>query len=186
MRIAIAFASALLLATPAARADEIADTIKSALDAYTAGDVAFATDELAFAQQLLQARKADNLTTFLPAAPDGWTRTVNSDMNDAFAMMGGGSGIEAQYEMGEQSFKITLMADNPMVASMGAMLGNATMMAQMGKVVRVGRQKFLDQEGNLSALIGNRVLVQAEGAPTEVMLPLLEQIDFDGLEKFGS
>ena len=38
------------------------------------------------------------------------------------------------------------MADNPMVTSMGAMLGNAQMMAAMGPIVRINRQSFLNQD----------------------------------------
>ena len=130
--------------------------------------------------------KADSLAVFLPEAPEGWTRTINTEMNAGLMMMGGGTGAEASYEGPGGSFTISLTADNPMVASMGAMLGNATLMAQMGKVERVGRQRFLNQNGSLSALIGNRVLVQAQGGEVTDMMPALETIDFAGLEKFGS
>ena len=56
----------------------------------------------------------------------------------------------------------------------------------MGKIVKVGDRKFLNQDGTLSALIGTQVLLQAQGADPEKMLPLLQKIDFAGLEKFGS
>ncbi|MBL4915634.1 hypothetical protein [Szabonella alba] len=179
-------AAAFAFTAPAVQADQITETIQSALDAYAAGDVQYAMDELAYAQQQLQALKADSLAVFLPEAADGWTRTVNTEMNAGLMMMGGGTGAEASYEGPGGSFKISLTADNPMVASMGAMLGNATLMAQMGKIERVGRQRFLNQDGSLSALIGNRVLVQAQGGDVADMLPALEMIDYAGLEKFGS
>ncbi|MBC7157047.1 MAG: hypothetical protein H5U20_05975, partial [Rhodobacteraceae bacterium] len=76
-RLCLAAAAALALSTPA-RADEITDTLQSALDAYQAGDIAFALQDLAYATQLLNALKAEGLATFLPPAPDGWTRTDNS------------------------------------------------------------------------------------------------------------
>ena len=77
------------------------------------------------------------------------------------------------------------MADNPMVASMGAMLSNAQIMASMGKVVRVGRVRFLQQDNSLQALIANRILVQAQDGDPAVMLGLLEKMDLAALEKFG-
>ncbi|MFN3823269.1 MAG: hypothetical protein ACK4RN_04760 [Pseudorhodobacter sp.] len=185
--LAILLSSALILSAPVARADQVADTIQSALEAYQAGDIQYAMEELAYAQQQLQAMKADSLSAFLPDAPDGWTRSVNTDMNAGLMMMGGGTGAEARYEGAGNSFTLTLTADNPMVASMGAMLGNATMMAQMGgKVERIGRQRFLNQNDSLSGLVGNRVLVQAQGGEVADMMKVLEAIDFAGLEKFGN
>lgn len=174
-----------LMATPL-HADDIADTIRSALKAWEDGDRQYAMDELVAAQQLIQAAKAYDLSAFLPAAPDGWTREIKTEMNAGLALMGGGTGAEATYQGPDGSFRITLMADNPMVASMGAMLANAQVMATMGKVVRVGRVRFLQQDTSLQALIGNRVLVQAQDMAPEVMLPVLETMDLAGLEKFGA
>lgn len=175
---------AALLAAPV-QADPIADTIRSALEAWEGGDRQFALDELITAQQMIQSAKADDLSAFLPEAPEGWTREVKTDMNAGLAMMGGGIGAEATYQGPDASFRITIMADNPLVASMGAMLSNAQLMATMGKVVRVGRVRFLQQDNSLQALIANRVLVQAQDADPAVMLPVLETMDLAALEKFG-
>ena len=178
---------ALLTALSApAHADEISDTIQSALDAYNAGDTQYAAEELAFAQQLLKAMKTDDLAAFLPAAPDGWTREIDDQMGASLGMMGGGVGAAADYDSGSESITITIMADNPMVTAMASMMGNPVLMASVGKIVRVGRQKFLDQDGDLSALINNRVLVRAEGADPELMIPLLETIDYKALGNFGN
>jgi hypothetical protein len=62
------------------------------------------------------------------------------------------------------------------------MFANAAMMGV--KQVRVGRERFADQDGQLTALIANRVLVQASGAPADVMVPVLESIDFARLGSF--
>jgi len=184
---AVFLSGAMFLAAPSAHADQVADTIQSALAAYNAGDIQYAMEELAYAQQQLQAMKADSLAAFLPEAVDGWTRTINTDMNAGLMMMGGGTGAEARYDGAGGSFTLSLTADNPMVASMGAMLGNATMLAQMGgKVERVGRQRFLNQNGSLSGLVGNRVLVQTQGSEVSDMMKALEAIDFAALENFGN
>jgi len=181
---AAALASVLLMSGPTL-ADEISATIQSALDAYNAGDIKYATEELAFAQQQLQGLKAEGLQGFLPAAPDGWTRTVNTDMNAGMAMMGGGTGVEATYEGAGQSFTLSLTADSPMVGTFAAMFGNSAMMAAMGTIVRVGREKFVDQDGSLTGVMDGRILIQASGAPVDVMVPMLETMDFKALASFG-
>ena len=174
---------ALLALTSPALADEVSDTLSSALQAYEDGDITYAIEELDYAKQLLQAMKTDVLSTLLPEAPDGWTREVSDEMGQGLAMLGGGVGAEATYTMDDQSFTITFMANNPMVAAFGGMIGNAGLLG--GKMVRVGREKFLDSDGELSALIDNRILVQATGADQDVMVPVLETIDFNALKDFS-
>lgn len=168
-----------------ATADEISDALQAAQDAYAAGDVQYAIEELDFARQKLLALKTDSLSAFLPPAPDGWTREINTEMNAGLAMMGGGVGAEADYvaENGGPSVKITMMADNPMVAGMAAMVANAGAMGL--KTERIGRQRFALQDNQVIGMVGNRVLVQAEGESTETVMALLAQIDFDALAAFG-
>jgi len=176
--------AAFILAAATASADEISDTLQSALDAYNDGDLQYALEELEFAKQQMLALKTDALGAFLPAAPEGWTREVNTEMNAALGMMGGGVGAEADYSGPGDSFKITILADNPMVAAMGAMIGNAAAMG--AKIERVGREKFMVQDGTAQGLIDNRVLVKAEGGDMAQMLDLLGTIDFRELGRFGN
>lgn len=186
-RLLLATAFLLPAAAQPATADEISDTIQSALEAYEAGDVQYAAEELAFAQQLLNEMQTAGLAEFLPPAPDGWTREINQDMTAGLAVMGGGVGAEATYKNADdtESFKITMMADNPMVAASAGMFGNAAVMASAGKMVRVGREKFIIQNRQLSGLINGRILVTAKGGEPEMLVPVLEQIDFRALGKFG-
>jgi hypothetical protein len=173
----------ILITATAAGADEVTDTLESAMNAYKEGDIKYALEELDYAKQLIMAMKTDALSAFLPEAPDGWTREVNSEMNASLAFMGGGTGAEAEYSMGDQRFTITIMADNPMIAAFAGMIGNAGVMG--AKLERVGRMKYMNQDGELSGLVDNRILIQAKGAPVEVMIPLLKQIDVKALEDFG-
>lgn len=182
----MAATAALVLAAPmTASADEISDTITSALEAYEAGDIRYALDELAYATQLLNELRAEGLSTFLPEPMAGWTRELDEDVGTSMGFMGGGSIAQAEYSGPGDSFTITLMADNPMVASMGAMLGNPQIMASMGRVERINRVSFLNQDGDLSGLIANRILVQAEGGETETMIAHLEMMDFGAMQDFG-
>ena len=187
MRSLLAVPLALTLAIGPAQADEVADTLRSALESYEAGDVAYALEELAYAQQLMMAMKADGLAAFLPPAPDGWTMEVNTEMNAALAMMGGGTGAEGRYSNGTDSFTLTLTADSPMVGMFAGMFGNAAVLAAGGaKTIRIGRERFMDQDGQITGLIENRILVQASGAAPDVMLPVIEAIDFRELGRFGN
>lgn len=178
------YALLIVAAANPALADEVSDTLSSALQAYEAGDIEYALEELDYAKQLLKAMSAQALTQFLPEAPEGWERDVSEDdMNGGLAMLGGGVSAEARYTNGTETVTVSLMADNPMVAMFGGMLSNAGLMGL--KMHRVGREKFVYDDGELTGLIDNRILVQAKGADPEVMIPILEQIDFKGLERFG-
>lgn len=176
-----------LIALPLAPvvADEVTDTLQSAIDAYEAGDVTYALEELTYAQQLMQAMKAEGLVAFLPSAPPGWTRKIETEMNQGLAMMGGGTGAEATYSGEGHTVTVSLMVDNPMVSAMAVVIGNPMVMGTQGALIRIGRQKFLHQDGDLIGLVDGRILVQASGAPKDDMLPLLEEIDYRGLAEFG-
>lgn len=167
----------------AALADDVTDTLNSAISAYSEGDLKYALEELDYARQLIQAQNTATLSEFLPDAPEGWSREISTEMNQGLAILGGGAGAEATYSMGEDSFTITIMADNPMVGAMAGMMGNAGLMGM--KLERVGRMKYLNQDGELSGVVDNRILIQARGMPAETLIPLLKKIDVKALAEFG-
>ncbi len=178
--------AALCLAPLPATADDITDALSAAIDAYGEGEIGDALDEIAYATQLLNALQAAGLSDFLPEALPGWTRDVNPDVVSSLGFMGGGAAAEATYSGPTGRFTITMMADNPMVLSMAAVLGNSTLMASMGQIERINRENFLNDNGDLSGLIGGRILIQAEGGDNlDDMVAHLEQIDFRALEDFG-
>ncbi len=53
-------------------------------------------------------------------------------------------------------------------------------------LVKVGDQAVLDAEGSLSALVEARVLFQAQGAASAVILPVVQLIDFAKVGVFDS
>lgn len=174
---------AALLAPTIALGDDVTDTLESAMKAYEDGDIQYALEELEYAKQLLQSMKIADLAKFLPEAPEGWSREVSSEMNAGLAMFGGGAGAEATYSNSGEEFTITIMADNPMVGALTGMMANAGLMGM--KLERVGRMKYLNQDGELSGIVDGRILIQSKGADTSVMIPVLEQIDHRALEDFG-
>ncbi|MFV2038227.1 MAG: hypothetical protein ACC646_11625 [Paracoccaceae bacterium] len=176
-------ALAFVLAPLAVWADEVTDTLNSALSAYEEGDIQYALEELEYARQLLNELKKDALAKFLPEALEGWTRELNAQMNAGMAGFGGGIGTEAKYSNGADSFTITLMTGNPMVGALGGMIANAAAIG--ARIERVGRQKFMNQNNELTALIDGRVLVQARGANPDQILETLALIDYRALGRFG-
>jgi hypothetical protein len=179
----ISAAITLALTGTAGLADEVTETLQSALTAYEEGDLQYALEELDYAKQLMLTMKTDALSGFLPDAPEGWTREINSEINASLGMMGGGVGAEAEYVGDGDSFTITILADNPMVGAMSAMIGNAAAMGM--KVERIGREKFAVQDDTVQGLVDNRILVKAEGGDVPTMLKLLEEIDYRELGRFG-
>ncbi|GAB5448572.1 hypothetical protein [Gymnodinialimonas sp.] len=178
--------SALLLAPLPAAADDITDALSAAIDAYEEGEIGDALGEIAYATQLLNALQAQGFTAYLPEPMPGWTREISDDIGASLGFVGGGTAAEATYTGPSGRFTITMMADNPMVMSMAAMLGNSALMASMGQIERINRENFLNDNGDLSGLIGGRILIQAEGGNNlDDMVAHLEQIDFDALEDFG-
>lgn len=178
------FSLSLIALTHPSLADEVTDTLSSALQAYEDGDIDYAIEELEYARQLLKELASQALTGYLPDAPAGWTREIGEEgMNAGLALLGGGVGAEAVYTRGDDRVTLSIMADNPMVAGFAPMIAGAGLMGM--KMHRVGREKVFENDDQLIALVDNRILIQAEGAAPEVMLAVLEKIDFAALEGFG-
>lgn len=181
--IAIAF----VLSAGVANADAVSDALTAAQAAYANGQLGQAAAELTNATRALQSIQSAKLASTLPQSIDGWTMTMGENGSGAMGLFGGAVGTiaDANYSHSDgRSFTITLTADSPMVASMAGILGSPQMMAMMGQVVKVGSVDMLNQDGSLSAMIANRILVQAQGADTADMAAILATIDFAKLAQF--
>ena len=115
MRRSAAFVAALALTAAPLAADEITDTLQSAINAYEEGDVAYALEELEYAKQQMLALKTDALSGYLPpalvrladATPDATfevvegtydalvARAVKGEIDGAFTMLPPGESVEA-------------------------------------------------------------------------------------------
>jgi hypothetical protein len=163
-------------------ADEIADALRAALEAYEAGDSAGAHEEAEYATQLLAQQKAAGLTGFLPEALQDWTRTVGESQAHASVMFGGGMTAEATYTHPDGlEVAIQLLADSPMAA----MFANPAMMGMLGPVRRINRVSFaIDPDGSIQGMVGG-VLVQVSGSASEAdKIAYLEKMDFRALAAF--
>lgn len=178
-------AAAMIAMMPlTAQADEVTDTLEAAIAAYNDGDIAFALEELGFARDMLMAKQTESFGSLLPEAPDGWTREMDNDMVAGMAMFGGGTGAGARYTSadGQQSYTITMLADSPMVISMGAMVQNAGAMGM--DVERVGQQRVAIGDNQAMALVNNRILVTIDGDGRDLLKAAAATVDFDALSGF--
>lgn len=182
MRGALPFLVVLSLASSPVVADEIADALRAALQAYQEGDLAAAREDAEYAVQLLAQEKAAGLTGFLPEALPGWTREAGEAQAHTGAMFGGGLSADATYTGPEgQQIEIQLLADSPIAA----MFANPAMMGAFGQVRRINRVNFaIDPEGEIKGMVG-KVLVQVSGsADVADKTGYLEKMDFRALADF--
>lgn len=178
--------SCLAFAAPA-HADAVSDALAAATEAYAAGDLNGTAAQITTAGKELAAMQSSLLLALFPAAPEGWTRTDNTDMAQGLGVMGGGAGAEATYTDAQgMTITLTAFADNMMVQSFAGILTNPQMMAMMGKTVDINGVPFLEQDGlSTMTLLENRVLLQANGEATKAQ-ELLAQIDLVAMGKFDA
>ena len=176
-------AALLMSASLSVSADEFGELLASAVEAYEAGDLAAASEDLSFAQQHLTTRQGEAFAQLLPEPLEGWTREVDMQQNAAMGMLGGGLSVEGSYTGESGSFTISMMADNPGMMQMAGMYSNPQMLATMGEVIRIRRQSFvINRSGEISGVVGGRTLIQASGrAPREDILAHLEAMDFNAI-----
>lgn len=171
--------AALLTGFTAAVADEFTEALNAAKEAYAADDIELAAEELAYASQLVQRMKQERFAEALPEPLDGWTREISTEDTAAMGMFGGGVSAEATYFGEPGEFTITMTADSPALMAMVGMFSNPQMLASMGEVVRIGRQTFVKEDGELTGVIGGRIFLQASGsAPIEDIIAHMENMDF--------
>ena len=185
MTFALRLAALALLLPAAAHADAVSDALDAAVAAYAAGDLTATSAQIAAAGKELGTLQSNLILAAFPPAPDGWTRTDNTDMAAGMAMLGGGAGAEATYATADgQSVTISAYADNAMVQSFAGMLSDPAVAAMMGKPVDINGVSFIEQEGQTTmALLENRVLLQANGDAAKAQ-EILRLFDLSALAAF--
>ncbi len=191
MRILTAVTSAALcvaFTSTTSLADDVEDALSLALDAYRAGDIKTAQEEVAFASQVLSQMKAAGLNDFLPDAPEGWVRELSEGTGYATTALGGGSLAEANYrrdEDGTDAF-VRIMVGGQLVGAMAGMFSNTAMLGTLGQVRRINRQQVvIANEGEIQSLVDNRIMITIGGDATlEVKESLFSAINLQDLARF--
>lgn len=176
---------ALALGAAPAAADQIEEALEMALEAYRAGDIAVAKEEIDFAAQLIAQKKAAALADYLPEPLPGWTRRDDEGGGQAAF---GGMTASATYlnEVDRKRVEVQLIANNQMVSAMAAMFSNPAIMGSAGTLKRINRQKvMIDQQGQLQTVVDNRILITISGnAPAEDKEAYFAAIDLEAVADF--
>jgi hypothetical protein len=180
-------------------ADEVTDQIGQGLEAYKAGDLRQAMEDLKYAIAQVQERLNTGYVELLPRPLPGWQADTAEAQSAGMAMMGGGTQFSRTYRSPPtgESVTVRMTADSPMLQAMGMMLSNPMVIgSQPGtKLYRHGRHRGTlkhepeENSWEISLMVGSRLLVQVEGKGMKSQEPVetyLKTIDMAAVEKaFG-
>jgi hypothetical protein len=188
--IAISLAVVFLMSPAAGFADDVTDAINEALKYYKEGQYSSAVQNLNYASQVIQQKKGEGLTAFLPEPLSGWTAQEASSQAAGAAMFGGGITVGREYTKDESTVTIQIITDSPVMQSMVLMLSNpmyAT--SDGGKLERIKGQNAIvkfntaDNSGDIKMVVANRYFITLEGRQTtmEDLLAYARAINFNKL-----
>ncbi|HYF07336.1 MAG TPA: hypothetical protein VD970_06915 [Acetobacteraceae bacterium] len=176
---------ATLIALPLApaRADEVANAMREALRAYEAGRLNAARTALEEAGQLLAQRSAALLGAALPEPLPGWTAEAPRATGTGVGLLGASQASRTYRDARGRTVEITILADNPLIGALGAVLTSPLVAGALGRLVRVGDQRALQTgEGEIQMLVDGRILVTLRGdAPAEAKLAYAQALDLGRL-----
>jgi len=173
-------------------ADDISDTLSEAIKSYEAGEFTNAVEDINYALQLIQQKKSEGLSSYLPEPLEGWTAKKAEAQSAGSGMFGGGIGSHKTYKKGSSKIKIEILTDSPVLQSMMGLFSNPMFAtSDGGKLQRIGRQKAIvkykeDRErGDITIVVAKRFLVKVEGTKVseEDLKAYAKAIDFKKLAK---
>lgn len=151
-------------------ADDVTESINEALDAYKDGEYSEAVESLNYASQLIQQKKGESLTSFLPDPLKGWTAKDASSQAMGAAMFGGGVTAERRYVKGKSRVDVKIITDSPMMQGVMMMFSNPMFASSDGgKLEKIKRQKAIvkyndtREKGEIKIVVANRFLITVEG-----------------------
>ena len=177
---------AALMATGTAWAADLSGRIDGAKALYQKGEIAKSTHELEAVLMELQDRLGRSLEALMPAPLPGW----QSDEAEYEALLnsGGGLSVSRAYAKGDSSLNASIILDNPAVDA----AFDAQSAPQSVKKIKVGnddavlRWDSASHSGDLTLVLGRRVLVQIEGedlASSDPLTDLAKAIDLAALRR---
>ena len=166
-------------------ADDITNAMDQARKAYQAGDLGGAKQSLDLASQLIGQKNAEIFATLLPNALPGWK--AEKVQTTALGALGfGASTASRTYNNAKgDHVEVQITGDSAMVSQIATFLSNPAMAGAMGKLVRVGGQRAIqDGDGNVKMIVANKFLISVEGsADSTSKLAYAQAIDFAKVSK---
>jgi len=122
--------SLAILISSSLYADKVTDQIQTAMESYENKEYKLAIDDLKFAIAQIEKLDSEENKKLLPAPLEGWTvKAGDSSTQAAMSMMGGGTSIQGIYTRGSEQVDISIIANSPMLAMVGMMINNPTLLA---------------------------------------------------------
>jgi hypothetical protein len=152
------------LAAPAF-ADDITEAMDQARKAYQAGDLGNAKQSLDMASQLIGQKNAESFAALLPNPLPGWK--AEKANTTALGAVGFGASVASRsYQNAKgDNVEVQITGDSAMVSQIAVFLSNPAMAGAMGKLIRVGNQRGIqDNDGNVKMVVANKFLVSVDGS----------------------
>jgi hypothetical protein len=184
-RILTALLLAALCLPPAWAADDVLDAIDSARKAYQSGDLGGAKQSLDLASQLIGQKNAEAFAALLPAPLAGWK--ADRVQTAAVGAVGfGASTASRTYTNGKgQNVDVQITGDSAMVTQFATLLSNPQIAGAMGKIVRVGNQRAIQNpDGDINMVINNKYMIVVSGsADAAAKMAYAQAVDVSKLSK---
>ena len=184
IRAICAFALLGVLTIPAF-ADDITEAMDQARKAYQAGDLTNAKQSLDLASELIGQKNAESFGALLPNPLPGWK--AEKAQTTAMGMAGFGASVASRgYQNAKgDNVEVQITGDSAMVSQIAAFLNNPALAGAMGKLVRIGSQRGIqDNDGNVKMIVANKFLVSVEGsADAASKIAYAQAIDIAKLSK---
>jgi hypothetical protein len=184
-RILTALLLAALCLPPAWAADDVLDAIESARKAYQSGDLGGAKQSLDLASQLIGQKNAEAFAALLPAPLAGWK--ADRVQTAAVGAVGfGASTASRTYTNGKgQNVDVQITGDSAMVTQFATLLSNPQIAGVMGKIVRVGNQRAIQNpDGDINMVVNNKYMIVVSGsADAAAKMAYAQAVDVSKLSK---
>jgi hypothetical protein len=166
-------------------ADDITEAMDQAAKAYKSGDLGGAKQSLDLASQLIGQKNAESFAALLPNALPGWK--AEKPQTTAIGAVGFGASVASRsYQNAKgDNVEVQITGDSAMVSQIATFLNNPALAGAMGKLVRVGSQRAIqDSDGNIKMVVANKFLVAVDGsADAASKLAYAQAIDIAKLTK---
>jgi hypothetical protein len=184
VRILFVIISLFVLATSPATAADITPRLDAAKSFYQKGDLAKAAHELEAALSDIQDRLGRTLSALMPAPLAGW-QADEAEYEALGGSSGGGLSVTRAYSKETGTLNASIILDNPAV--------NAALEPQQSvKTVKVGAESAIlrwdntARSGDISIVLGKRVLLQIEGddlSNSDALIEAAKGFDFAAIRK---
>ena len=162
---AVCAAALFGLLTVSALADDITDAMDQAKKAYSTGDLTNAKQQLDLASQLIGQKNAETFAALLPNPLSGW-KAEKAQAQATGAVAYGASVASRTYTNAKgDTVEVQITGDSAMVMQIATVLSNPQFAGAMGKLIRVGQQRAIqNSDGDVNMVINNKFLITIQGS----------------------